>query len=200
MSQLSTVHEETISSIIVKDDIESIPNYLSTTNESFKDVLYRVSLLSTQLKNKMKDLRRLTILTYRTRLIQMYHTLWSTYLQSGTGILKGKELPGVQVWPLEVQSLPMKPTTHEACLACVNNYLRQLDDRMETYRTELNTMKGPLDVNILAAIEAFVQQGLEMRRLEMEHKATLVHYDYNDRVLEFDYLQLNPSKHQVRST
>ena len=93
-----------------------------------------------------------------------------------------------------------KQTTNEdeACLACVNNYLRHLDDRMEHYRNELNRIKGQLGVDT-QAIEIFVQQGLETRRLEMEHKVTLVHYDYTDQVLEFEYLQHNPSKHQVRS-
>ena len=200
MSQLSTVHEETISWTIVKDDIEATPNYLSMKNKSFKDVIYQVSLSSSLLKNKMKELRRMAILTYKIMLTQMYHTLWSTYLKSGTGILKANELPGMKVWPTEVTALVVTQTTNEdeACLACVNNYLSHLDDRMANCRTELNRIEGQLVVDTLA-IEAFVQQGLETRRLEMEHKATLVHYDYNDRVLEFEYLQHKPSKHQVRS-
>ncbi|CAF1083685.1 unnamed protein product [Didymodactylos carnosus] len=197
MSHLSTSRQPTISSTNVKDDIEAIPNYLSKKNKSFKDVIYRASSSSSLLKNKMKGLRRMVILMYKIMLIQIYHTLWSTYLKSGTGILKAKELPGVKVWPTEVKSLVMKQKANEdeACLACVNHYLRHLDDRMEHYRDELNRINGQLCVNT-QTIETFVQQGLEARRLEMEHKVTLVHHDYNDRVLESEYLQQKPSKHQ----
>ena len=200
MSQLSTFHEETINTTIVKDDIETIPNYLAKKNKLFKDVIYQVSSSSSLLKNKMKELRRMAILTHKIMLVQMFHTLWSTYLKSGTGILRATELPSMKVWPTEVKSLVTTQTTNEdeACLACVNNYLHHLNDRMEHYRNDLNRIKGQLGVDT-QAIETFVQHGLETRRLEMEHKVTLVHYDYNDQVLEFEYLQLNPSKHQVRS-
>ena len=200
MSQLCTSHKETLSSTIVKDDIEAIPNYLSKKNKSFEDFIYRVSSSSSLLKSKMKGLRRMVILIYKIRLIQIYHTLWSTYLKSGTGMLRAKELPGVKVWPTEVKSSVMKQKANEdeACLACANHYLRHLDDRMEHYRDELNKINGQLCVDT-QTIETFVQQGLEARRLEMEHKVTLVHHDYNNRVLEFEYLQQKPSKHQVRS-
>ena len=200
MSQLSTSRQTTISSTNVKDDIEAMPNYLSKKNKSFEDVIYRVSLSSLLLKNKMKGLRRMAILMYKIMLIQIYHTLWSTYLKSGTGILKAKELPGMKVWPTDVKSLVIKQTANEdeACLACVNHYLRHLEDRMGHCRDELNRMKAQLCVDT-QAIETFVQQGLQTRRLEMEHKVTLVHHDYNDRVLESEYLQQKPSKHQVRS-
>ena len=199
MSQLSTSRQTTISSTTVKDDIETIPNYLSKKNKSFEGVIYRVSLSSSLLKNKMKELRRMAILMYKIMLIQIYHTLWSTYWKSGTGIPKAKELPGIKVWPTEVKSLVMNQIANEdeACLACVNHYLRHLDDRMEHYRDELNRINGQLCVDT-QTIETFVERGLEARRLKMEHKVTLVHCDYNDRVLESEYLQQKPSKHQVR--
>lgn len=151
-------------------------------------------------RNYSASLRRIAILMYKIMLIQIYQKLWSTYLKSGTRILKERESPGIKVWPTEVKSSMMKQTSNadEACLACVNRYLRHLDDRMEYYRDELNTIKGRLCADT-QTIQTFVQQGLGFRQLEMEHKVTLVHHDYDDRVLESEYLQQKPSKHQVRS-
>ena len=64
----------------------------------------------------------MAMLTYKIMLIQIYHTLWSTYFKSGTGILKAKELPGIKFWPAEVKSLVVKQMANEdkACLASFN--------------------------------------------------------------------------------
>ena len=115
------------------------------------------------------------------------------------GTLKSDQSHIIIVWPTEVKSFVMKHAINEdeACLTYVNNYLHHLDDKMKQYQSELNTKKNHIRVDI-QMIEMYVQQGLESLRIETEYKIALVQYDYNDHVLELEYLQNNPSKHQVR--
>lgn len=195
MSQLSTSHKEATISGNVNDDFEKIPSYLSKTNEAFEKTIHQIS----SVKHIKKELRQIAILMYKIMSIQMSYSLWTIYLKSGIGTLNSDQPHAIKVWPIEVKSLVMKQATNEdeTCLSYVNNYLRHLDEKMKRYQTELNTKKGHLNIDT-HIIQMFVQQGLESYRMETEHKITLVQYDYNDYVLEMEYLQHHPSKHQVR--
>ena len=194
MSQLSTSHKEATISGNVNDDFEKIPSYLSKTNEAFEKTIHQIS----SVKHIKKELRQIAILMYKIMSIQMSYSLWTIYLKSGIGTLNSDQPHAIKVWPIEVKSLVMKQATNEdeTCLSYVNNYLRHLDEKMKRYQTELNTKKGHLNIDT-QIIQMFVQQGLESYRMEIEHKITLVQYDYNDYVLEMEYLQHHPSKHQV---
>jgi hypothetical protein len=48
------------------------------------------------------------------------------------------------------------------------------------------------------AIETFVEENLTGLRNKIEYKIQLVHYDYDERILELQYLQHNPTEAQVR--
>ena len=48
------------------------------------------------------------------------------------------------------------------------------------------------------ATESFVEENLTSLRNKIEYKIELVHYDYDERILEVQYLQHNPTEAQVR--
>lgn len=85
------------------------------------------------------------------------------------------------------------------CLTFTSQYLSDLEKKVKNYETQLNIEKRRLREHI-QTIELFVQERLESFRIRIEHQIELVHYNYNDRMLEFQYLRYNPTLRQVRFT
>ncbi|CAF1534528.1 unnamed protein product, partial [Adineta steineri] len=95
------------------------------------------------------------------------------------------------LWPIQVQKLVSKQSPDNidtaACLTYVTQYLDELDDKMKRYQTKYNMKKNQY-VNYPPTIQTFVHQQLESARLAIEQKIAIVHYNYNDYVLELKFL------------
>ena len=178
----------------------NVPYYLSKDSKSFQQVLSHVTS-----NDMIEELRQMALLIHEHSMIKLETSLWTTYLKSGTGQLDVNQMHNddkfnPQIWPIEVQQSMMKHsinnTDHFTCLTYVTQYICELDKKMEQYQTKLNVQKAQL-LDYLKLIETFVRQTLESVRLETEHHIALVQYNYNDRVLELNYLSHNPTSHQV---
>ncbi|CAF2989680.1 unnamed protein product [Rotaria sp. Silwood2] len=190
-----------------------IPNYLSNKNKSFQKLIKEI--LSTMITSRTtvssvpsqneQDLRDMAILIHRIKSEQIFQSLWMTYLKSGTGQLKVDPI-GPSVWPLQVRTIVKqanKTGSNEnvTCMALVKDRLHEFNVRIQQYQTELDIYKYRLQGNretIYQTIETFIQQYLETLRKKIEHKIILVQYDYNDRVLELEFLQQNPSEYCIK--
>ncbi|CAF4189852.1 unnamed protein product, partial [Rotaria sordida] len=181
------------------DTSENIPLYLSKENKSFEQIISDLS--SNEL---VEELRQMAIVIHQIFLIDLEKLLWTTYLKSGTGQLQlnhmdNDNLNRPHLWPIQVQKLVSKQSPDKidtaACLTYVTQYLDELDDKMKRYQTTYNMKKNQY-VNYLPTIQTFVHQQLESARLAIEQKIAIVHYNYNDYVLELKFLAYNPTHQQ----
>ncbi|CAF1302974.1 unnamed protein product, partial [Rotaria sordida] len=183
------------------DTSENIPLYLSKENKSFEQIISDLS--SNELA---EELRQMAIVIHQIFLIDLEKLLWTTYLKSGTGQLQlnhmdNDNLNRPHLWPIQVQKLVSKQSPDNidtaACLTYVTQYLDELDDKMKRYQTTYNMKKNQY-VNYLPTIQAFVHQQLQSTRLAIEQKIAIVHYNYNDYVLELKFLAYNPTQQQKK--
>ena len=202
LSQLSNSHHANeLLNTISKNLEDNIPHYLSQESKSFEQLLEQASLKS----NSIEELRQLAIRIYQISIIDLQKMLWTTYWKAGTGKLKSNHQTNddhhisPSLWPIEIQRMMkerINKTDDASCLAFVTEHLSALDKEINQYQSELMIQKNQW-FNYIQIIETFVRQGLEPIRMEIEHQIALVQYNYNDYVLELEYLRYNPTQYQV---
>ncbi|CAM4819703.1 unnamed protein product [Rotaria magnacalcarata] len=181
LSQLSTTCHQVTEHLdmVNKDNEQMIPYYLSNESKSFEQILNHVSS-----KDSVEELRQMALLIYQVYIIHLEKSLWITYLKAGTGKIQVNQVDNdnminPQICPVEVQQLHRKQSTYSTdnvtCLTYVTQHLYYFQ-----------------------TIETFVQQGLESVRLQTEHQISIVQYNYNDCVLELQYLEHSPTSHQKK--
>ena len=202
LSQLSTTdhrHSE-ISHLVNQNMAQTIPNYLANGNQHFEQIIGQAVCPAT-----IEELRQMAILMHQFSMIHLEKSLWTAYLQSGTGQLQSTyqtDGTGPHIWPPQVtQSMKNRKesTDDHACLTYVTQYLCELDDKMKHYQTALELKICRLSTYV-QTLETYVQQGLESARLEIEYRIALVRYDYNDRTSELAFRQHHPTEDQVNSS
>ena len=222
MSQLSTNTTSKMPPTLkhIQDAIEKIPDYLTKRNSSFQQMLHQAlstMTISTVDKNKsthFQDLsRHIAILNYKIMLIQAHHTLWTTYLKSGTGQLIVQSQVDllfysttVSIWPKQIKTLSQltndKKTDreHDCYLKFVQNHLYELEQRLEQLQTEFKLKTNNFQAFTLTTqklIEAYIERNLQLVRMETAHQIELIHYDYHIRALKLEYLRHQPNQYQV---
>lgn len=218
MNQLSTqTKTENQNASSLKDiqiDLETIPDYLTKQNQSLQQMIGQVAaIIKSNDKEKMKDLRKITILIYRIKSIQLYQHLWTSYLKAGTSqlnIQSSKQTlnypTNIPVWPKEIQTMVQatmkidKEKKSECCSNFVQRYLQVLADELNKYEAELKIKMNQFPSylsRIQQQIETYIEQNLQSLRKEIEHKTELIHYDYQIRVLKLEYLRHQPNEYQV---
>ena len=197
---------------------DKIPSYLSRTDQCFQKLLNEV--LSTMItttrrtattdsplvsSHEEEDLRQIAVLMHKLVSEQLFQSVWAAYFKSGTGLLQINQR-GPSIWPLHVkatvkQAIDAGTDENTACMKLVQDRLREFHDKIQNHQTELDHLKNHLPGDqeaIYQTIERYLQQKLASLRRKIEHTIVLVQYDYNDRALELEFLQLNPNEHCVR--
>ncbi|CAF1559392.1 unnamed protein product [Rotaria sordida] len=161
--------------------------------------------------DNLEKFRQIAILIHRIKYIEILYSLWTIYLQSGSGQLNShysrNEL-GPQLWVKPVKSMVKVPVRsgveeNEACLAYVKNRLAQLVKVKQEYHVDLQVQLNHLphcSIMIQQAIEKFIEENLISLRKKIEHKIQLVHFDYDEQIVKLDYLQQNPNEAQIKLT
>ncbi|CAF1411351.1 unnamed protein product [Rotaria sordida] len=145
--------------------------------------------------------------------IQIYNSLWTTYLKSGTGqlIIQSKEqlncLTNLHIWPKEIKtiitqkSIKMNATNeNEIYMNFISNKLHELDNQLKQYQAELNQKINSFygyTLKLQQLIETYIQQNMSSFRMEIEHKIELIHYDYYIQALKLEYYRHDPNVYQV---
>ncbi|CAF1411339.1 unnamed protein product [Rotaria sordida] len=196
-------------------EIKQIPDYLSKRNESYKQIINQIISTTANLatSNKTKEeLRQISILIYKIMVIQIYNSLWTTYLKSGTGqlIIQSKEqlncLTNLHIWPKEIKtiitqkSIKMNATNeNEIYMNFISNKLHELDNQLKQYQAELNQKINSFygyTLKLQQLIETYIQQNMSSFRMEIEHKIELIHYDYYIQALKLEYYRHDPNVYQ----
>ena len=186
------------------------PSYLAPADTSLANMLNSLFLTKTITASEREDYRQMTICIHEIIFDQILSSLWNAYLKSGLGTLKSQLSHGQfcpRQWPVPVKSMvkvDIREGTKEndACLSYVKNRLIALERLIEQSQANLHHRSKTLPdytPMIKQKIETFVDEKLVRLRRKIEHKIQLVHYDYDECILQQQYLQHNPTEAQVRS-
>lgn len=201
-------------------DEEQIPSYLQTTNKTFRQFL-----LNNKLALMEHDIQQLAILRHKMVMVNFDKTLWNIYFKSSTGQWqtgenhKVKNVHNRRLWPVEVKKMlasklnkPMidvnEATTEDQQMYehLIQEHLQKIDRTLEKYQHEYQERKRQeklinLTNQIDQAIELFIQQQPTIRCLQVKlnFKILLLQYAYDIQLLEYQYMQLQPTEKQVRS-
>ena len=199
----------------IQIDMDKIPHYLTKRNKSFQQIMNQILVtMKINDKNKMKDLRKIAILIYKIRFIQLYQHLWTYYLKAGVGQLNiQRSKPtftyqtNIPIWPKEIKTMIQaimkinQENEYESCFYFVQYYLQIFEDQLNRYQIDLKinmNQFGDYSSRIQQQhIETYIEQNFHDFRKEIEHKIELIHYDYHIRVLKLEYLRHQPNESQV---
>ncbi|CAF5158098.1 unnamed protein product, partial [Rotaria magnacalcarata] len=86
-------------------NINQVPSYLCSSNESFKETIHDIRPKISQ--DHLEELRHVAILMYKILLLEKLQTLWTAYRKSGMGELQqtrsAKDV-GLKIWSFEIRS------------------------------------------------------------------------------------------------
>ena len=214
LSPLSTSHQERQRDL---QPSNKIPSYLSNKSECSQKLLDEIlsttkttgatatADLSSATSHEEEDLRQTALLMHKLISEQLFQSVWVAYFKSGTAQLKMNQT-GPSIWPLNVktmvkQAIDAGTDENDACMKLVQDRLRESHAKIQNYQTELDHLKNHIQGDreaIYQKIERYLQQKLASLRGKVEHNVALVQYDYNDRALELEFLQLHPNDNCVR--
>jgi hypothetical protein len=196
---------------------KKLPYYLSVENKAFNQMIQSM-ISNTANPFSIEDLREIAFLMHQIATLELQQSLWSVYLQSGTGRLEQNQQAAnsnihLYLWPSEVKEIMIKKceisTTNinqikdDDCATFVSRTLRQFIDLKIQYEKQLNEKKCRLS-NVFTStmedtIDDFIeQQEIIFQRIPIQSKINIVKYDYKDRLLELEFEQLQPVEQQVR--
>ncbi|CAF1651422.1 unnamed protein product [Rotaria magnacalcarata] len=192
------------------DDLKKVPIFLAKDDKAFGNMLNKVLESNNTSPNKLEDYRLMTILIYRIKHSEILLHLWTTYRRSGSGLLKtyhARNELGPLFWPKPIKYM-VKVTVrfgteeHDACLAYVESRLVELEKMSQESHTQLkfqiNRLSSIYSSTVRQVMDTFVEQQLTSLRMKIEHKVELLHYDYDEHILQLEYLEQQPTEVQIQ--
>lgn len=218
MSQLST--NANYESDFIRKSIQNIfqktPVYLTKRNQSFQQILNQV-LSANGIESSdyhRNELRKIALLIYKRKVLQMYHLLWTTYLKSGIGQLMNDSeqqfnypTTNLQIWPKELKTILNSRNIHETnenkvYMNFTQDYINEFDHELKQNQTEWNRQVNSFNgytLNIEKFLENYIEKNLSTLHMEIEHQIELVYFDYHIQAIKQEYNRHNPNEYQVFS-
>ncbi|CAF4267849.1 unnamed protein product, partial [Rotaria magnacalcarata] len=194
-------------------DLTRIPVFLAKNDKSLLNLLNEVlgSNNASSSNQQLEDYRQMAILIYRIKHSEILQSLWTTCQKSGSGQLNtqlARNRSGPLFWPKPIKSM-VKVTIrsgsteeHDACLAYVKIRLVESQKIIEEshiqLKLQINRLSSIYSSKIRQAMDTFVKQQLTGLRMKIEHKVKLLHYDYDEHILQLEYLQQQPTQTQIQ--
>ena len=199
-----------------EESTEPLPNYLSSASKIFDQRMTPLLQKSAPSIN-IEYLRPVAHLMHKLIDVELDISLWTAYLQSGTGewkdVTTSTHRP-LLLWPHDVKttminkghlpaSVDPKTIDHEECLAFVYQTLRQYRDQRDQYEQQLKAKKYQLNNSLTSEMEETMMQFVEqhggvLMRVPVEGLIAIVKYDYADRQMELEYETLTPYESQLK--
>ncbi|CAF3317900.1 unnamed protein product [Rotaria sp. Silwood2] len=210
---------KTFCETVADKDTQDIPTYLLPTNQQFEQMIQNVTHNTMTCSINIDELRHVAILIHHSMTSDLKRTLWTTFLKSGTGLLKTKqqqqqqqqESNGPKMWPSLLKSMikscshidhTEKDVTDEICLNIVQTQLRRLEYQYEYYQNELKEKIKPLsnyEITIAPILQTFIQQNLQSLQIAYEFAIEFIGYEYEDQRLAFQIKQQQKlNDHQIQ--
>jgi hypothetical protein len=151
----------------------------------------------------IQTLGQITILMHQLNIIDLEKSLWTIYSKSGTAnILKSNEST-LKIWPKCLKSMiQLIQVNDHMYLKFVTEHLRELNAQQQQIQEQLSQKKRQFHGytnRIEEILRKFIQQHIELLRLQYEYKIKLVELNYHENVLEHQFLQQNPNEQQVNT-
>lgn len=206
----------------IQTDIDKIPVYLTKRNPSFQEMVHNIHLtikttgtIIIDPTNNKECIRKIGLLIYQIMIIQTYHSLWSTYLKSGSGELiitavnepKPSYHVNIPIWPNELKALflaivkiPMKDTENQQYFNFVSEQLQLMDGELNRCRTQLNIFANKFHgytLQIQNTIKSYIDEHSHSFRMQIKHQIELLHYDYHIGASKLEYIRHRPNPFQV---
>ena len=197
-------------------DQTKIPFYLSAKNKVF-DQTMSVLLQQTASSINIDELRQIAYVKHNLRINNLSKLQWQTYLLSGTGQInipqQQRAINNPLIWPSEIKKIIVKKKfnniqneseiTDSVCRSFVQEHLRELREEADELQLKFNSQKRRLNDfsdELNKAIEEFIYiKYINQYELIIQKKIVTTEYDFYDRCIELEYLQLKPNPYQVRS-
>lgn len=218
MKALTTNTSTQEAMVLLKDMIpnfDQVPPYLRKCHSPVQKML-RQTLISTATpvrKETIEELRKIVLIMYHIKLLQLHQQLWMTYWKAGTGqlIRSSQELfvyaTDQAIWPRVIkQRFNSKATSRsvmaETCLNFVQQRLELLHVHLQQYQRELTDKIEQCQhysSTMQQASENYLEQHLQLLRRQIEHDIQLVHYDYHIGAIKWEYRRHQPNPSEVCS-
>lgn len=208
VAKQDTPHLKTIDSKIV-----TIPDFLHRKHQPLRQLLHQAfsSVPLTTNDTSLKHARQIAVTLYRTKMIQIYQTLWTVYLKCGQGqfISSSNEqttyATDISIWPKEVKRLVKIKKIKDAgdsekCLALVQQTLTHLREQDQETQATLHRQVATWTTSatsLCASIDSYIEEHLRRLREDLVHEIEIVRYDYLIAALKFAYEQQHPTFDQV---
>ena len=196
-----------------QEDGHQLSKYFEKLNVLFDKMMmnYTTTIIS------IDDLRSLAILKHKIAIIKLDRKLWTFYLKLGKGQCETSESNKTNVdrcmWPMAIKKLcsstmdiidvSEKDDEHQSCEMIVDQHLEELNEREELYFMEYYEKKVDfigLTNEMEQTMDTFVQQySIVPYEMKWNHKIALLQYNYDEKLLELEYLRYKPTDNQVKS-
>lgn len=186
----------------------TIPSYLQQNYRLFDETM--ASLLKPQATTSLtiENLREIAVLIHHIRLTKLLISEWQVYLLSGTGEIKVSltKTSNVSIWPEEIKKTMLQENISEidndSCLAYTKNYLKQLQDSLKRFEIEKNQYQNHLigyTSQMNQKIEQYIfEYFIQQADLCLQYKLINIEYQHRNRLLEFEFEELQPSADQLQ--
>ncbi|CAF1346300.1 unnamed protein product [Rotaria sordida] len=200
-----------------KKEDHQMSDYFERLNDMFDKIMMN-HMIKNRIILSIDDLRQLAILKHRIAMIELDKKLWMFYLKLGTGQCTTSENNKTKVdrniWPMAVKKLcPPTPNTvpinkeqnkQNSYEMTVHQHLEELNEKLELYFMEYYEKKNDL-INFTdemeQIIETFVYQySIVPFEMKLNYNIKTLEYNYDDQLLENEYLQQKPTENQKRIT
>jgi hypothetical protein len=167
----------------------------------------------------IKDqLHELCILHYKMKILTLYHSLWTTYWQSGFGqlIQQPSQLSNsmviyplnITIWPETIQkkirsiNKKLKKSQHITALDLVRYHRNQLEAQLRNTQIQWNQKANQLTgyhLQVEQLLQQYIDQHLNKLQLKIDYEIKLVTYDYHIEAIKQEFHHQNPTDSQVCS-
>ncbi len=157
-----------------------ITAYLETMDTMFKRTLFNDARISPNNLQVLIDCKQ------QIELTQLHLKRWTRYYEIGSQ---------QQIWSKEIVKLfTMKKIDEKQYEIYVEKYLNELNRKLEQLQQQMNTLKEDCP----HLLEEFIQTyRLLPWKMKSDCHLTQFEYDYQDQLLEREFLSLQPTKEQV---
>jgi hypothetical protein len=172
----------------VKESSNQITSYLETMDEMFNHTMCNNRI-------PLDDLRLIMECKHHIEVIQLDLQRWTRYYEVGVQ---------EQIWSLEVKQLcTMRNINEKQYEIYIQQYLNELHKKLEHLQQQFDSYKKDKLVQLTDNIEHKIDEFIQNYRLlpytmKSEYQLTRFEYEYQDQLLERQFLQLQPTDQQVR--
>ncbi|CAF0800758.1 unnamed protein product [Adineta steineri] len=199
------------------DGDAELPRFLSRTKDIFQETM-KPLLDKLSKPIDIEILRTMALYKFRIAVDDLNTFLWTAYLHSGQGKLQVSKQPttttttrNISLWPSTVKELIKKTryksddinvvndnTFEDFVRAMLRDFAGHNRSRSNEIKIQKQILANSFTLEMEEAIDKFVEQhGTAFHRADTEEQIAIVEYEYEDRLIDFEFYDQTPYREQV---